>query len=154
MPLLDIGEIAERSGIPPSTLRYYEEGGLIRSEGRRGLRRQFDGDVLLKLSLIGLGKAAGFSLAEIAGMFGRNGQPEIPRAQLHAKANDLQRQILDLRTLRDALRHVADCRAPSHLECPSFRALMKASSRGPLVYRPSGGPTGARQAPGRSKRGG
>lgn len=154
MPLLDIGEIAERSGVPPSTLRYYEEIGLIRSEGRHGLRRQFDGDVLLRLSLIGLGKAAGFSLVEIAGMFGRDGQPEIPRAQLHAKADDLQRQILGLRMLRDALRHVADCPAPSHLECPSFRALLKVSARGPLAYDPSGGPPGARQAPGRRKRGG
>ena len=154
MLLMDIGEVAERTGVPPSTLRYYEEIGLIRSEGRRGLRRQFDADVLLKLSLIGLGKTAGFSLEEVAGMFGQDGRPDIPRAQLHAKADELQRQIIDLRTLRDALRHVADCRAPSHLECPSFRALMKASSRGPLVYRPSGGPTGARQAPGRSKRGG
>ncbi|WP_353182371.1 helix-turn-helix domain-containing protein [Bosea sp. (in: a-proteobacteria)] len=152
MPLLDIGEIAERSGVPPSTLRYYEEIGLIRSEGRHGLRRQFDGDVLLRLSLIGLGKAAGFSLVEIAGMFGRDGQPAIPRAQLHAKADDLQRQILGLRMLRDALRHVADCPAPSHLECPSFRALLKVSARGPLVYDPSGGPPGARQAPGRRRR--
>ena len=144
MLLLDIGEIAERSGVPPSTLRYYEEIGLIRSEGRHGLRRQFDADVLLKLSLIGLGKTAGFSLEEIAGMFGANGEPDIPRERLRARADALQRQILGLRTLRDALRHVADCRAPTHLECPAFRALMKTASRRPLVYRPSQ-PEGAQE---------
>lgn len=150
MSLLDIGEVAERSGVPPSTLRYYEEIGLIRSEGRRGLRRQFDADVLLKLSLIGLGKTAGFSLEEVAGMFGQDGRPDIPRAQLHAKADELQRQIIDLRTLRDALRHVADCRAPTHLECPTFRALLKTASRSGLVYRPSGVAAGLK--PARQKR--
>lgn len=129
MQVLDIGEVAECSGVPPSALRYYEEIGLIRSLGRHGLRRQFDGDVLLKLSLIGLGKAAGFSLIEIAGMFGQDGRPDIPRAQLHARADKLERQIQDLRMLRDVLRHVADCPAPTHLECPSFRKLLKTATR-------------------------
>jgi len=129
MKFLDIGEVAERSGVPPSALRYYEEIGLISSVARHGLRRQFDANVLLKLSLIGLGKMAGFSLTEIAGMFGQDGNPDIPRSQLHAKANELQRQIVDLRMLRDVLRHVADCPAPSHLECPSFRKLLKGASR-------------------------
>ncbi|MFJ5368982.1 helix-turn-helix domain-containing protein [Bosea sp. CER48] len=152
MSRLDIGEIAERSGVPPSTLRYYEEIGLIRSDGRRGLRRQFDADVLLKLSLINLGKAAGFSLDEIAGMFGQNGEPDIPRAQLHAKASELQRQIVGLRTLRDALRHVADCPAPTHLECPTFRALLKTASRRPLAYEPSRSADGTGLRPSRQRR--
>ncbi|WP_309084466.1 helix-turn-helix domain-containing protein [Chelativorans sp.] len=129
MKMLDIGEVAERTGVPPSTLRYYEEIGLIRSFGRHGLRRQFDPDVLLRLSLIALGKTAGFSLVEIAAMFRRDGQLDLPRAELRAKADELQRQMVDLRVLRDALRHVADCPAPSHLECPSFRKLLKAASR-------------------------
>ena len=129
MTMMDIGEVAERAGVPPSTLRYYEDIGLIRSFGRRGLRRQFDSDVLLKLSLIALGQTAGFSLTEISAMFGRDGQLNVPRDELRAKANDLQRQMARLRVLRDTLRHVADCRAPSHLECPSFRKLMKAATR-------------------------
>lgn len=129
MKALDIGEVTDRSGVPPSTLRYYEEIGLIRSLGRHGLRRQFDGDILLKLSLIGLGKSAGFSLVEIAGMFGQDGRVDLPRAELHAKADELQRQILDLRMLRNALRHVADCSASTHLECPTFRNLLKATMR-------------------------
>lgn len=150
MPLLDIGEVAGRSGVPPSTLRYYEEIGLIRSEGRRGLRRQFDADVLLKLSLISLGKSAGFSLEDIAGMFGQNGQPDIPRERLHIRADELQRQILGLRMLRDALRHVADCPAPSHLECPTFRSLLKTLPRRALVYQPSQ-PAQTKTAPRRRK---
>lgn len=146
MPVLDIGEVAERSGVAPSTLRYYEEIGLISSLWRRGLRRQFDADVLLKLSLIAMGKAAGFSLEEIASMFGRDGRPDIPRDQLRVRADELQRQMIELRTLRDILRHVADCPAPSHLECPTFRKLMQAASRRKLVYRPSIRRSGTRRA--------
>lgn len=145
MAVLDIGEVAERSGVAPSTLRYYEEIGLISSLWRRGLRRQFDADVLLKLSLIAMGKAAGFSLEEIAGMFGQDGRPDIPRDQLRIRADELQRQMAELRTLRDILRHVADCPAPSHLECPTFRKLMQVASRRRLTYRPSSRRSGARR---------
>ncbi|WP_027135874.1 helix-turn-helix domain-containing protein [Geminicoccus roseus] len=128
MTMMDIGEVARRSGVPASTLRYYEEVGLIRPLGRHGLRRQFDPGVLLKLALIELGKAGGFSLAEIAGMFGEDEALNIPRANLHAKAEELGRQIASLRVLRDAIRHVADCPAPSHLQCPSFRKLLTSVS--------------------------
>ena len=43
---LDIGEVARRTGTPVSTLRYYDERGLIASIGRVGLRRQFPPDVV------------------------------------------------------------------------------------------------------------
>lgn len=128
MNLMDIGEVTTRSGASPSALRYYEEIGLIRSAGRQGLRRQFEPSVLLSLALIELGKTAGFSLTEIAEMFADDGTLDIPRDHLHAKANELGRQIARLRVLRKAIHHVADCPAPSHLECPNFRRLLKSVS--------------------------
>lgn len=129
MKILDIGEVSDRTGIPPSTLRYYEEIGLISSIGRHGLRRQFPPETVLQLSLISMGKSAGFSLDEIAGMFGKDGEPELPRAELHARADELDRQIRNLTTLRNALRHVADCPAPTHMECPTFRRLVSLAGR-------------------------
>ena len=66
MTALDIGEVARRSGVPASTLRFYEEKGLIGAVGRRGLRRMFAPAVLDRLALIALGRAAGFSLEEVA----------------------------------------------------------------------------------------
>lgn len=129
MKMMDIGEVAERAGVQPSTLRYYEEIGLIRSVGRHGLRRQFDGDVLLKLSMVALGKAAGFSLTEITAIFRQDGHLELPREELRAKADEVSRQMAGLRILRDTLRHVADCKASSHLECPAFRKLLKTASK-------------------------
>lgn len=131
MKIIDIGEVATRTGVRPSALRYYEEIGLIASIGRHGLRRQYTPDVLVRLQLIALGRSAGFSLQEIAGMFGADGVPDLPRNVLRDRADALDRQIAELGTLRDMLRHVADCPAPSHMECPTFRSLLVAG-------RPSG----------------
>lgn len=121
---LDIAEVARRTGLPASTLRYYEEQGLIASIGRRGLRRLFNAGVLERLALIALGRAAGFSLEEIGRMFAPDGQPQIDRSLLAAKAEELDATIHRLGALRDGLRHAAVCPAPSHLECPTFRRLL------------------------------
>lgn len=125
---MDIGEVARRSGLPASTLRYYEEKGLIASNGRHGLRRVFDAGVIERLALIALGRASGFSLAEIAQMFGPDGSLAIDRRMLEAKADDLDRTIRRLGALRDGLRHAAVCSAPSHLECPRFRKILAAAA--------------------------
>lgn len=127
MELLDIGDVAARSGLLPSALRHYEKSGLITPVSRRGLRRQYAPDVLLQLQLITLGQRAGFSLAELATLFGQAGQPDLPRDVLRQKAAEVDRQIRDLTTLRDTLHHVADCPAPTHLACPSFQRLIAAA---------------------------
>ncbi|MCB1342994.1 MAG: helix-turn-helix domain-containing protein [Pseudooceanicola sp.] len=130
MKTLDIGQVAAASGVPPSTLRYYDEIGLVTSIGRKGLRRQYGPDALLQLTLVSLGKTAGFSLEQIAGMFGKNGTANLPRELLHERADALDRQVRGLTALRDMVRHVADCPAPSHLECPRFRKLVRIAGRG------------------------
>jgi DNA-binding transcriptional MerR regulator len=122
---LDISEVARASGVPASTLRYYEEQRLIASVGRRGLRRLFAPDVLERLALIGLGRAAGFSLEEIALVFAPDGRPRIDRKMLAAKADELDARIEKLSRMRDGLRHAAACRAPSHMECPTFQRLLR-----------------------------
>jgi DNA-binding transcriptional MerR regulator len=132
MKHLDIGEVAQRSGVPASTLRYYDEKGLIASTGRQGLRRLFDAGVLERLALIALGRAAGFSLDEIARMFGPNGQPRIDRLMPTAKAEELDRTIRSLSAMRDGLRHAAVCRAPSHMECPTFCRILGAAASGAI----------------------
>ena len=127
--------MARRSGVPASTLRFYEEKGLIASVGRRGLRRLFDPGVLERLALIALGRAAGFSLDEIARMFAPDGRPRIDRQMLAAKAEELDRTIRELSAMRDGLRHAAACPAPSHMECPTFRRLLRAAASGAIGAR-------------------
>lgn len=126
--MLDISEVARRTGLPASTLRYYEEKGLISSTGRRGLKRLFSPRVLDQLGLIALGQVAGFSLVEIGQMFTADGEPRIDRAVLLGKAEALDESIRKLTAMRDGLRHAAHCSAPSHLECPEFRRLMQQAS--------------------------
>ena len=121
---MDIATVARRSGVSASALRYYEEIGLIASIGRRGLRRQFHPSVLERLALVTLGRAAGFSLEEIGRMLVPGEAPNIDRDLLASKADELDRTIRKLTTMRDGLRHAAVCSAPSHLECPKFRRLM------------------------------
>ena len=129
---IDIAEVAQLSGVRASTLRFYEEKGLIASHGRRGLRRLFDPAVLDRLALIALGRASGFSLDEIARMFAPDGRPRIDRKMLAAKADDLDRTIRRLNAMRDGLRHAAVCLAPSHMECPTFRRLLRVAAAGKI----------------------
>jgi len=139
--LLDIAEVARISGIPASALRFYEEKGLVASIGRRGLRRLFDPVVLERLTLIALGRAAGFSLGEIAAMFARS-RSRLDRRMLAVKADELDRTIHEMSAMRDGLRHAAACPAPSHLECPTFRRLLRAAASGVI---------GAPRRPGRKR---
>ena len=110
---MDIATVARRAGVPASTLRFYEEKGLIASVGRHGLRR----------------------------MFATDGSPRIDRGLLSRKADELDRTIERLTALREGLRHAAQCPAPSHMECPTFRRLLAgastaSASRGKLPRRP------------------
>ncbi|MCQ8179497.1 helix-turn-helix domain-containing protein [Methylomonas sp. SURF-1] len=131
---MDIAEVARISGLPASTLRYYEEKGLIRSSGRVGLRRQFDTATLQRLGLIALGRRAGLSLDQIATMFSADGM-NIDRDLLRAQALELDRRIQELALMRDGLLHAADCNAASHFECPKFLRLLKISTRKPRTGR-------------------
>ena len=104
---LDIAEVSQQSGVPASALRFYEEKGLIKTTGRRGLRRLFDPAVLQRLALIALGRAAGFSLDEISEILRLSRAGEAPcdhvleLAQRHLAAVD--ERIKQLRTFRNQL---------------------------------------------------
>jgi DNA-binding transcriptional MerR regulator len=126
---LDIGEVVKLSGLPASTLRFYEEKGLIQSVGRRGLRRLFDASVLDLLSLISLGRLSGFSLDEIHEMFIAEGHSHINRELLSAKADELDKVIVQFSAMRDGLRHAANCSAPNHFECPKFNKMLRIANK-------------------------
>lgn len=129
---MDIAEVARRSGVAASTLRFYEEKRLIASVGRRGARRLFSPRVLDQLALIRLAQAAGFSLEEIAGMFTPGGEPDLDRRLLAAKADEIDATVKRLKAMSRGLRHAAVCAARSHAECPTFQRLLKAAAAGVL----------------------
>lgn len=130
---MDIAEVAKASGLPASTLRFYEEKGLIKSYGRNGLRRLFSANVVERLALISLGRNAGFSLEEIYEMFTPDG-PIINRELLLAKAGELDRKITELTSMRDGLLHAAVCQAPNHFECPKFLRLLSIAGKNRLRH--------------------
>lgn len=125
---MDIGEVARRTGLRASALRYYESKGLIRTNARVGARRQYDDDVLERLALISLGQSAGLSLDEIGQMLGMDGSLLVDRTVLRARAREFDLQIRRLTAMRDGLLHAAECRADDHLACPKFRRLLRAAA--------------------------
>jgi hypothetical protein len=106
--------------------------------------------VLERLALIALGRAAGFSLDEIARMFSPTGRPRIDRRMLADKARELDATIRKLIAMRNGLRHAAVCPAPSHMECPAFRRLVRAAAQGVLSQPPA--TPASRRAPGSRRR--
>ena len=135
---MDIAEVARRSGVPASALRYYEKKGLISSLAPQGARRRFGPAVFDQLALIALGQVAGLSLDEIHTMLSPKGQPDIDRQLLSNKADDIDATIKQLRAVSRGLRHAAACPAPSHAECPTFQGLLKAAASGALDRRKMG----------------
>jgi DNA-binding transcriptional MerR regulator len=126
--MMDIAEVARRTGVPASTLRYYEKKGLIASVSEPGSRRRFGPKVIDQLALIALGQAGGLSLDEILAMLTPAGGANIDRQALAAKADEIDATIVRLRAMSRGLRHAAKCPAPSHAECPTFRRLLKAAA--------------------------
>ena len=124
MKALDIREIADLSGINPSALRYYEKKGLIQPVGRNGLRRQYHKNVLNKLQLITLGQAAGFTLDELAAMFGSQAGVTIDRGLLLQRAKEIDATVRKLQQLSRGLKHAARCTQPEPVHCEEFKIVV------------------------------
>lgn len=119
--LLDIGEVARRSGLAPSALRFYENKGLIASAARNGLRRAYRPDVLHRLGLITCARSAGFTIAEIGAFLTATPDDGELREHMAVKASEVEETIARLVRLRDSLRHAATCDHDPLIECPDFK---------------------------------
>lgn len=140
---MDIADVAKRTGVPASTLRFYEKKGLLPAGRAAGGRRHFAADVLDQLALIALGQAGGLSLDEIHAMLSPGGALQVDRALLAAKADEIDATIKRLRTMSQGLRHAAACPATQHTQCPTFQRLLKAAAAGRL--QPATAPAMARK---------
>ncbi|MBO6753924.1 MAG: MerR family transcriptional regulator, partial [Spongiibacter sp.] len=63
--MLSVGQISQRSGIPVSTLHFYETKGLIRSRRNAGNQRRYPRHILRQLAVIKVAQSLGLSLSEI-----------------------------------------------------------------------------------------
>ncbi|MHA6196391.1 helix-turn-helix domain-containing protein [Pseudomonas wadenswilerensis] len=121
---MDIADVAKRTGVPSSTLRYYQKIGLLQSLAGAGQRRQFAADVEDRLALIALGQAAGFSLEDVGAMLVNL---QVDRQKLLERADEIDAQVKRLQAMSKGLRHAAECPQEDHLACPTFRRLMSVS---------------------------
>ncbi|WP_433628875.1 MerR family transcriptional regulator [Nocardia sp. CA-120079] len=119
--VLDIAEVATRSGLAPSALRYYEKRGLIEPDGRNGLRRTYQPEVIDRLALVSCARAAGFTLAQIARFLVATPADTELRRHMAEKARQLDEDIARLTRMRDSLRHAATCTHQPLVECPDFK---------------------------------
>jgi len=103
--LKQIGPIAQESGVPIKTIRYYEELGLLQAVDRtEGGYRLFDANVFTRLSFIKRAQSLGLSLAEIKEFLDVHDQGDIPcdhvRVKLQDKIAEIDRQIHQLQVLK------------------------------------------------------
>jgi MerR family transcriptional regulator, redox-sensitive transcriptional activator SoxR len=115
---LTIGDVVRQSGVPATTLRYYERIGLVAEPERVGGQRRYDDSVLARLEVIGLCKTAGFALEEIQVLFGDD-EPGRPasRALAEAKLAEIDAQMASLARARAVVEWGMRCTCPSIDAC-------------------------------------
>ena len=132
---LSIGDVAERSGIAPSALRFYERRGLVASVRTDGNQRRYDRAVLRRLAFIQAGRAAGISLERIGSALGTLPASRTPsRRDWERLSNrwrdDLDARIETLQALRERLTTCIGCGCLSIDRCELLNPDDEAAARG------------------------
>jgi DNA-binding transcriptional MerR regulator len=127
---LSIGELAERTGVPATALRYYDQLGLVRPAGRESGRRRYDESAVAEVGVILFLRDVGFTLDEVAQLLRRQasgaGWPELVERKLAELAEREER----LRAARTALEHARRCPAGDPSRCPRFWSIIDARMSG------------------------
>jgi MerR family redox-sensitive transcriptional activator SoxR len=120
--LLTIGQVAERSGVPHTALRFYEEAGLIEARRTTGNQRRYPRAVLRRLAFIRTAQRVGLSLEDI-----RAALADLPDGRTPSKADwarlsrswrtELDARIDALQRLRDRLTDCIGCGCLSLRSC-------------------------------------
>ena len=137
--LLDIGEVAARSGMAASALRFYEREQIIASVDRKGLRRQFRPEVLTTLGVVAMCRRVGFTLEEIKALLATGGRPTW-KAFVAQKRDELRTQAEHLGTIAEQLDHALCCPSSNVFDCVHFRAALHDAL--PMAPERSAHPTG------------
>ena len=130
---MNIGEVAERAGLPPKTIRYYEDIGLIRPQRSANGYRAFRESDLHKLAFLGRARALGFSIEDCRTLLGLYEDETRESAQVKSLAQDhlaaIDSKIAQLQTMRDTLSHlVRSCHGDTRPDCPILRDLAGAGA--------------------------
>jgi MerR family transcriptional regulator, redox-sensitive transcriptional activator SoxR len=125
-PELTIGEVAQRAGLPTSSIRYYERIGLLPEPDREGGQRRYDADVLGKLGFIGVAQSAGFKLREIKelieGVDGDDGLGTQMRSLSSRKLDEVEALLERTKAMKGWLEVAKECGCATPAECALFPA--------------------------------
>ncbi len=127
---LSISEVARRSGVSASALRYYESVGLLPAPPRVSGRRSYDRSVLDRLVVITTARQAGFTLAEVGelldGMTSGDAVSDSWRQMAARKLPEVDLLIERYEAVRRLLKAVADCECQDLAQCAD---VLRGSSR-------------------------
>ena len=125
---LSIGELSERTGVPTSTLRYYDQRGLVRPAARAAGRRRYAASAVRDVSVILFFREIGFSLTEIGRFMA--GERQTTREMIDHKLAELTEQQHRIEVARTALEHGRQCPASEPMKCSRFWAIIEGRMRG------------------------
>ncbi len=133
---LTVGELAARSGVAASALRFYETRRLITAERTEGNQRRFHRSTLRRVAVIRAGQAVGLPLRAIGDALARLPSGKTPSTKDWAKLGeswreDLEARIDDLARLRDDLTSCIGCGCLSIKSCALLNAGDRAAESGP-----------------------
>jgi DNA-binding transcriptional MerR regulator len=134
--VLTIGDLAERTGVATTALRYYDELGLVRPTARSGGQRRYDPAAVRQVGVVLLLRDLGFTLAEIARLVAGHTERPVWDELVRSKLVELDGLIRDAEIARTALVHALACPADDPGRCPSFLAIVD----GRLAGRPLADP--------------
>jgi DNA-binding transcriptional MerR regulator len=125
--LVPIGELARRTGVATSALRYYEKIGLLSPAARAGQRRQYQESSAERVALIRLCQGAGFTLFEIGRLLAAwNGGQEGWTHLAELKIAELDTRIAAAQRARKLVRHALECPHRDLFTCAKFRSTLEA----------------------------
>ncbi|NNK67412.1 MAG: Cu(I)-responsive transcriptional regulator [Rhodobacteraceae bacterium] len=131
---MNIGEVAERSGLPPKTIRYYEDIGLVRPLRSGNGYRAFRETDLHKLAFLGRARALGFSIEDCRTLLDLYEDESRESAQVKAVAEEhltaIDDKIALLQSMRKTLSHlVKSCHGDERPDCPILSDLAGGMAR-------------------------
>ncbi len=123
--VLTIGEVARRTGVATSALRYYDEIGLLDPVTRVSGQRRYTDAAVEVVGIIRFFREVGFTLGEIrALMESRSRSPDAWRALAARKLEELRTRVAKEEAARIAIEHALACPSDDLLECPMFRSVV------------------------------
>jgi MerR family transcriptional regulator, copper efflux regulator len=125
---VNIGQAAQASGLPPKTIRYYEEIGLVRSDRRGNNYRDYSPTALHNLKFLARARALGFSIEEcrqLLSLYADRGRASADVRQLaQAHITEIEAKIAELKAIKGTLSELIHaCHGDQRPECPILEDL-------------------------------